>query len=73
MQGWSWAFVSLVSDSQIGIKEWKIPRQITERFSCISSFEAAHIMEMVFSTMRIIEEEHFVSRCFGKYTSLPSV
>lgn len=52
-------------DSQIGIKEWKIPRQITERFSCISSFEAAHIMEMVFSTMRIIEEEDFVSRCFG--------
>lgn len=30
-------------------------------------------MEMVFSTMRIIEEEDFVSRCFGKYTSLPFV
>jgi hypothetical protein len=73
MQGWSGPLRLYFQDSQIGIKEWKIPRQITERFSCISSFEAAHIIEMVFSTMRIIEEEHFVSRCFGKYTSLPSV
>lgn len=37
------------------------------------AFEAAHIMEMVFSTMCIIEEEDFASHYFGEYTSLPFV